>query len=441
MKHAHKHFRPKIFCTPRTAYGADYYGVGRKSNKGYNNILGIIDLATGHLVLRALKQRTAANTAHTLFYDIINKKGVPLLFHSDAAREFLSTAMGSLTKTLGIVQTNTLAHNPKSNAKIERVWQFVGRCLQAMNKKQYAEFHKYVPIMAHVWNTVPDSETGITPFQAEHGMPCRSIAESILEHPPAEGLPATASDLRSIAVSVHAFNEHISNVKAVEKAQAAIRLNASGNSRIHHQVGDRVGFYLPPDDKAAKAMEKKKKHMLQYVGPGEIVKVLSPNNTAFRIKYQNRFYERNVMHLCKYKSLDQVPGDLQIAVDTEITVGSFIAVLDDSEDRRYHVAKVIDITDDNTVVQYYGTKSRQLRGAKWMALFHHPGTNEVVPHEPTALVRNWARFTGIVETRSMDDSLVILPNLGLTDTFRLNSTTRKLLNRTKYSHHIMGRTW
>ena len=441
MKHAHKHFRPKIFCTPRTAYGADYYGVGKKNSKGYNNILGIIDLATGHLVLRALKQRTAANTAHTLFYDIINNKGVSLLFHSDAVREFLSTAMGSLTKTLGIVQTSTLAHNPKSNAKIERVWQFVGRCLQAMNAAQYAEFHKYVPIMAHVWNTVTDSETGITPFQAEHGMPCRSIAESILQQPPAEGLPATADDLKSIAVSVHAFNEHISNVKAVEKAQAAIRLNASGNSRIHYQVGDQVGFYLPPDDKTAKAMGKKKKHLLQYVGPGEIVAVLSPNNTAFRIKYQNRHYERNVMHLSKYKSLDQVPGDLQVAVDTEITVGSFIAVLDDSEDRRYHVAKVIDITDDNTVVQYYGTKSRQLRGAKWMALFHHPGTNEVVPHEPTNLVRNWARFTGVVETRSMDDSLVILPNLGLTDTMRLNAATRKLLNRTEYQHHIMGRTW
>ena len=173
MKHAHKHFRPKLFCTPRTAYGADYYGVGRKNSKGYNNILGIIDLATGHLVLRALKQRTAANTAHTLFYDVINRRGVPLLFHTDAAKEFLSTAMDSLSKTLGIVQTNTLAHNPKSNAKIERVWQFVGRCLQAMNTAQYAEFHKYVPMMAHVWNTVPDSETGITPFQDEHGMPCR----------------------------------------------------------------------------------------------------------------------------------------------------------------------------------------------------------------------------------------------------------------------------
>jgi hypothetical protein len=441
IKHAHKHFRPKIFCTPRTAYGADYFGVGKKSSKGYNNILGIIDLATGHLVLRALKQRTAANTAHVLFYDVINVKGVPLLFHSDAAKEFLSTAMDSLAKTLGMVQTSTLAHNPKSNAKIERVWQFVGRCLQAMNAAQYAEFHKYVPIMAHVWNTVPDADTGVTPFQAEHGMPCRSIAESILQQPPAGGLPATADDLKTIAVSVNAFMEHISNVKAVEKAQAAIRLNASGNSRIHYQVGDQVGFYLPPSEEAAKAMGKKKKHMLQYVGPGEIVEVLSPNNTAFRIKYENRHYERNVMHLSKYKSLDQVPGDIQIAIDTEITVGSFIALLDDTDDSNYHVAKVIDITDDNTVVHYHDTKSRQLRGAKWTALFHHPGTNEVIQRDQTNLVRGWARFTGIIETRSLDDSLVVLANLGLTDTMRLNATTRKLLDRTKYKHHSMGRTW
>ena len=442
MKHAHKHFRPKLFCTPRTAYGADYYGVGKKSSKGYNNILGIIDLATGHLVLRALKQRTAANTAHTVFYDVIAKKGVPLLFHSDAAKEFVSTAMDSLSKTLGIVQTNTLAHNPKSNAKIERVWEFVGRCLRAMNTQQYAEFHKYVPIMAHVWNTVPDSETGVTPFQAEHGMPCRSIAESILQQPPAEGLPATADDLKSIAVSVNAFIEHISNVKAVEKAQAAIRLNANGTSRIQYNVGDKVGFYLPPSDEAAKAMGKKKKHMLQFVGPGEIVQVLSPNNTAFRIRYQGRHYERNVMHLSKYKSADIVPGDLQIAVDNEVTVGSFIAVLDDDSDTHYHVAKVIDITDEHTKLHYYGTKGRKLRGAKWVSLFHHPGTNEVIQHEPNhAYVRNWAMYTGTIDTRARDDSLVVLANLGLNPSMRLNAATKRLLERTKYKHHVIGRTW
>ena len=50
----HKHFRPKLFCTPRTAYGADYYSVVQ-NKQVYNNILGIIDLADGHLVLAPVK--------------------------------------------------------------------------------------------------------------------------------------------------------------------------------------------------------------------------------------------------------------------------------------------------------------------------------------------------------------------------------------------------
>ena len=441
MKHAHKHFRPKLFCTPRTAYGADYYGVGKKNSKGFNNILGIIDLATGHLVLRAVKQRTAAITADTLFYKIISEKGVPLLFHTDAAKEFISTAMDSLSKTLGIVQTNTLAHNPKSNAKIERVWQFVGRCLQAMNAEQYAEFHKYVPIMAHVWNTVPDSDTNITPFEAEHGMPCRTIAESILEQPPQEGLPASAHDLKSIAISVNAFLEQISNVKAVEKAQTAIRLNADGTSKVDYNLGDQVSFFLPPSEEAARAMGKKKKHMLQYAGPGEIVEILSPNKTAFKILYRDRHYQRNVMHINKYTSPEQVPGDIQIALDPEITVGSFVAVLDSSDDTRYHIAKVIDITDQNVIVHYYGTKSRALRGAKWMPLYHQPGTNQIVQHEVQTYARNWTRLTGDINTNPEEDSLIVLANLGLTDTMRLNVQTRRLLKRTRYEHHIMNRTW
>ena len=101
MKHAHKHFRAKLHCTPRTSYGADYYGV-RKNKLGYNNILGIIDLATGNLVLKAVRNRTAANTAHTLLYDIVVRKGIPLRFHSDAAKEFLSTAMSTLQSLLGM---------------------------------------------------------------------------------------------------------------------------------------------------------------------------------------------------------------------------------------------------------------------------------------------------------------------------------------------------
>ena len=440
MRHAHKHFRAKQFCTPRTSYGADYYPV-KQNKEGYNNILGIIDLSNGHLVLSAVKHRNAANTAHVLFHEIIVRKGVPMLFHSDAAKEFLSVAMKALSATLGIVQTNTLAHNPKSNAKIERVWQFVGRALQSMTPAQYAQFHKYLPILTHVWNTVPDSNTGITPFEAEHGMKCRGIAECILEEPPAEGLPANADDLKSIAVSAKAFMQIINNVKAAEKALAAIRLNEDGSSKIKFEIGDTVSFYLPPDNETAKRMSKKPKHILQYSGPAEIVESLSPNGTSFRLKYQGRHYNRNIMYIHRYRATEQVPAALQLVIDHTVSVGSYVAVLDTHDSPRYHLAQVIDITDENTTLHYLGTKSRRLRDATWTKLYHHPGSGEVVMYQPRTLVRNWTRYTGVIDTREREDSLIILPNVGLTERARINGSSRNALDRFPQRHHVVGRTW
>ena len=78
--------------------------------------------------------------------------------------------MTALSTILGFRLSNTLTHNPKGNAKIERVWWYVGNCLQSLTPEQYSHFHLYLPIIAHVWNTIPDSDTGITPFEAEHGM-------------------------------------------------------------------------------------------------------------------------------------------------------------------------------------------------------------------------------------------------------------------------------
>ena len=127
--------------------------------------------------------------------------------------------MSTLQELLGIQKSDTLAHNPKSNAKIERVWQFVGQALRTMTPAQYAVFHLYMPILSHVWNCTTDSDTNITPFEAEHGMRCRSVAESVLQNPPSEGLPASASDLKTIAVFTAAFNEVITKIKAVERAR------------------------------------------------------------------------------------------------------------------------------------------------------------------------------------------------------------------------------
>ena len=196
-----------------------------------------------------------------------------------------------------------------------------------------------------------------------YGMPCRFVVESVAQNPPREGLSATAADLRTIAITVAAFNELISNIKATERTNAANKLNTYGQPVKEYQIGDRVAFYLPPSDKEAKRMGKNPKHMLQYQGTGIITEAISDNGTVFSIKCNNRTYNRNIiMHISPYTATDLVAAELQLHVDTTINEGSYVVVLDNTGDTKYHIAKVIEVGEQTTRLPCT-TTSRRLGGS------------------------------------------------------------------------------
>ena len=216
---AHKHYRAKLFCTPRTAYSADYYGV-YQNKQGYNNILGIIDQVTNKVYLIPTKNRTAETTAEAFLYHIILTKGPPLLIHSDAAREFISKAMTNLCRIVGCTQTNTMAHNPRGNAKIERLWQFVAKCLRQMSDKEHENFHLYCRAMEHAWDTTPNAQ-GITPFELEHGMPCRPIS-AIFNYQHAQNIHEPSTDeIAAITTSTKAFSQIAHNYQKLQAQDRA----------------------------------------------------------------------------------------------------------------------------------------------------------------------------------------------------------------------------
>ena len=74
---AHRHFRAKVFCTPRTSWGIDFYGVAESKN-GYNNILGAIDLASAESRLFASKTRSAEILTDCILHGIVLRDGCPL---------------------------------------------------------------------------------------------------------------------------------------------------------------------------------------------------------------------------------------------------------------------------------------------------------------------------------------------------------------------------
>ena len=148
------------------------------------------------------------------------------------------------------------------------------------------------------------------------------------------------------------------------------------------------------------------------------------------------------MHISPYTATGRVPAELQVRVDNTVTAGSYVAVLDNSNDTKYHIAKVLDIGELTTTLHYYGAKKRRLREAIWRPLYQHPRSNVVVMQTPETIIRDHLQYTGRIDTRPRDDSLIILANVGMTDRNRINARTRRVLaSKAGYSHHRITSTW
>ena len=120
-----------------------------------------------------------------------------------------------------------------------------------------------------------------------------------------------------------------------------------------------------------------------------------------------------------------------------------MAVLDSTGDKHYHIAKVIDIGEQTTQLHYYATRGRRLRQAVWHPLYTQPHTNVVVMEAPDTINRNDTRFTGVINTLPLDEgSLILLPNVGMLDSMRVNSRTQRVLKtKAGFSHHRIQHTW
>ena len=148
------------------------------------------------------------------------------------------------------------------------------------------------------------------------------------------------------------------------------------------------------------------------------------------------------MHISPYTSTQEVPAQLLLHIDDTVSVGSFVAVLDNDTDTHYHIAKVVDVNENTTHLHYHVTKSKRLRGARWDPLYTLPNSNRVVTVQPDTIDRDFRQYMGAIDTRPIDDSLIILANVGMTDTNCVNARSRGILRKkTNYKHHRLTYTW
>ncbi len=437
----------KIYDAPRTVWAMDFYGV-YPSKEGYCEILGATDLATHEIRLFPLKARKAATLLDSIVHGIILRDGVPLAIHTDHATEFVGKAMQTLSKSFGIKQTSTLGHHPTGNAAIERVWQFVGKCLMMMTDQQHGSWQNYIRLIEHVYNTTLNRTLGFTPFEAAHGLPARSVVDCIAPNskyspptgPNAPGVQAmteTAKAFRILAIQAHTR----------AKTEAAATANAKGKGDSNSQsfkLNDKVLFFIPPTAQQAKAAGRKTKHLPHWRAPATVTAKLS--ETTYEIEHKNRKYKRALAELRRYHP-DQAPLHLPAANHadenySDYELGNFVALADtdDPSDDLFHVAKIISVADGKVQLLNYATNNRNLTNAKFEKLFQNSSDGRYRRGGRESAC--WKQVVDEIDIEDEDEYTYVRHHrLRLTANGKLTSQSRQQLQSAGLKHHILGTTF
>lgn len=291
-------------------------------------------------------------------------------------------------------------------------------------------------VIAHVWNTQPDSDTNITPFENEHGMKARSVADSLVDLVPQRGQAMNADDLKVILSSSKSFLMQLQCVKAVEKVRTALALNEKGLPKKNWKIGDKVAFFIPPGQKEIERSEKRGKHLLQYRGPATLVEMLSPNGTTWRLEHQGRFYERHCKHFEVWKANEDVNTQLVV---NDFVIGTYLAYRITNQEQHYHLAKIVDITDNIATIWHMCTTGRNLRSAKWYPLYNNPNGDGFLMKRPNIINATDYRLISRMTVISLH-CITAVPKIKFRNHKILFESIQEL-NAKNIQHHVYKRTW
>lgn len=145
--------------------------------------------------------------------------------------------------------------------------------------------------------------------------------------------------------------------------ERAEMLNDKG-VKYNFKLGQSVTFYYPPSQQEAKSSGRKAKHFSHFRGPATIAAALSSTNTTFRLKYNDRYYERSVINIRLFRS-NESPNLYEVQNIYEVNIGDLVGVIDAVEDesfcQTFHLSKVLDIADDKYTVWYLATSGRNIQ--------------------------------------------------------------------------------
>ena len=134
-----------------------------ESPEGHTALLVCIDVFTGYLILRAVKDTTAVTIAQQL-WEIFSILGFPKILQSDNGPEYVSDVIRALLLLTGMEQRLISPYNPRADGKVERAIGVVVMIIKKMLHGTSKHWPLFVPFAQFSYNTKVSSLTATSPF-------------------------------------------------------------------------------------------------------------------------------------------------------------------------------------------------------------------------------------------------------------------------------------
>jgi transposase InsO family protein len=183
--HGYHPSRSVVASLPGDHYQVDLAEFPRSVN-GKKYCLLVIDVFTGFLMLRALRNQEARTVAAAL-WEICSIIGPPKIIQSDNGPQFISGTIRALTRLLGVEHRLISEYNPRADGKVERAVQTVKQSVLKLlhGATVYWPFH--LAFVQFAYNDKVQSLTGSTPFSLMYGRRPNSFLDFTLD--PSTQLP------------------------------------------------------------------------------------------------------------------------------------------------------------------------------------------------------------------------------------------------------------
>ena len=344
-----------------------------------------------------LENRTAELVAEALLRRVRFVHGVPKHFRSDSAQEFVGNVITILGEKLGVEHQQTHGYHPEGNSRVERVHRYLGRCIKDMTDEQYHKIKAELPRVAWGWNVHEHDTIGMSPFAWIYGREAITLSQALIQRYDGKPTPGAifelAEEYRSLAKTHAAYMRKL----------YADRLNArSAGGKTEFDNGDLVRIYVPPGQDEIERRGRKAKHLYCWRGPCEVIEVLTSasGTKAYRTKHKitGRVFTRTIVNVEEWKGTSwTAPSPLQPdEFNLEmLQVGDIAAVIDDKDDRAFHLIEVTEIGDNVKGLIYVQKNARNKQSSlKSLKLYEGWQRSNVMLIPPKGNLSAYTRYNG-----------------------------------------------